>query len=70
MSSLPLGASNSPSLPSQIRGGGGGGGVERVGNIGMVGERDRNEQRITEGAVSTALKVGGEKWGWKDKGWG
>lgn len=68
MSSLPLGASNSSSLPSQIRVGG----MERVGNIGMEGERERemSKESLREPYPLHSLKVGGEKWGWKDKGWG
>lgn len=47
------------------------GGVQRVGNIGMDGERERDEQQTTEGAVSTALAQSGrgEKCTWKDEGW-
>lgn len=70
MSSLPLGAGNSPSSPSQI-------GHERLGDGesgGILGwrARERDVQQTTEGAVSTALaprgrgEVGGG-W-WKDKG--
>lgn len=69
MSSLPVGASNSPSvsvsvsLSSQIRQERWGGRDSGEYQEGGERERERDEQQTTEGAVSRE-----GKWGWKDKG--